>query len=94
MRLPLKPSSTTAYNTTNADTYGKSNNPAAGGFSGLLVGNAFSDWYNYGTVANFWSSSTSSDTNGWGRVLGSSFSGVFRNNYPKYYLFSVRCKKN
>jgi hypothetical protein len=47
LRLPLKPSNYAAYNTTNADTYGKSKLPAAGGFSGRLVGLINSTWFIY-----------------------------------------------
>jgi uncharacterized protein (TIGR02145 family) len=89
MKATYKPSGTTSV----VDADGVSKLATAGGFSGLLVGYATSGWTGFGSYAFFWSSSSTSASGG-SRGLRSNNSGVNRNNYDKYYLFSVRCKKN
>jgi uncharacterized protein (TIGR02145 family) len=75
-------------------TGGTSNGLAANGFDALLVGymNSGSSRL-YGTYTYFWSSSSLSSTFAWRRYLGSSNTGVYRNNVNKYGMYSVRCKK-
>jgi uncharacterized protein (TIGR02145 family) len=77
-------------------TNGTSNGHAANGFDGLLVGimhGGSSD--GYGTYTYFWSSSSNSSSNAWYWVLGYDNTGVSRyNGIGKYFMYSVRCKKN
>jgi uncharacterized protein (TIGR02145 family) len=77
-------------------TNGTSNSRTANGFDALLVGDVYNGSpHDYGTNTYFWSSSSGSSTAAWCRILGGSSTGVFRiNNYGKYYMFSVRCKKD
>jgi uncharacterized protein (TIGR02145 family) len=78
---------------TNASIPGKSN-PKESGFSSLLVGHAYGgNWYGYAAGTSYWSSSSTSSTDAWRRVLSSTRAGVYRDDYYKYYLLSVRCKK-
>jgi uncharacterized protein (TIGR02145 family) len=64
------------------------------GFNALLVGYLDSGGANgYGSYTYFWSGSTNSDTAAWRRYLHYNGSGVDHYFYSKYYLFSVRCKK-
>jgi uncharacterized protein (TIGR02145 family) len=74
---------------------GTSNGFTANGFNALLVGNLDGgSAYSYGTYTDFWSSSADSDTAAWRRGLSYNNSGAYRAASNKYYLFSVRCKKN
>jgi uncharacterized protein (TIGR02145 family) len=89
MRNPKNPS--TSYTQSPAGL----SNAKEKGFSGLLVGSAYSGtWYNYGVDTRYWSSSSYSGTTAWRRRLNYGNAGVFRNNDAKSYLWSVRCKKN
>jgi uncharacterized protein (TIGR02145 family) len=84
-------SPTTVGTTTN--TFGLSNTDGTG-FNALLVGYLYSGSANtYGTNTFFWSGSAYSATAAWQRGLASGNSGALRNADSKYYLFSVRCKK-
>jgi hypothetical protein len=88
----------TAVNTTtpatNSNTVASSKSASTGGFAGLQVGLAGSDWDGYGMGALFWSSSSGTYAGGWSRILSSNFSGVYRALYVKSGLLSVRCNKN
>jgi uncharacterized protein (TIGR02145 family) len=77
------------------DPNGSSKSRQEGGFDAFPVGYGIGigSVYNYGSNAFFWSSS-SYGANGVRRSLGSGLAGVYRNNNPKSYLFSVRCKKD
>jgi uncharacterized protein (TIGR02145 family) len=69
-------------------------NSKESGFSGLLIGYASSgSWNDYGSYADYWSSSSNSSTDAWRRNLRYSNAGVGRNAYNKYHLWSVRCKR-
>jgi uncharacterized protein (TIGR02145 family) len=82
------PPSTTATN-------GLSNTSKSSGFSGLLAGYAFGgSTISFGNNALFWSSSSSGSRDAWYRYLYSNDSGVYRVANYRYYLFSVRCKKD
>ena len=51
----------------------------------------------YGSLGSYlylWSSTESSSTGAWGRVIGSTYSAVFRNAYSKGYGFSIRCLRD
>jgi uncharacterized protein (TIGR02145 family) len=79
--------------TTQAD--GTSNGLAANGFDALLVGNMGNgSASNSGTYTVFWSSSSNYSSSAWCWYLYDSYTGVDRNNYSKYYMYSVRCKKD
>jgi uncharacterized protein (TIGR02145 family) len=87
-----KMKSRTAVTTT--ATNGTSNGLAANGFDALLVGRMGSgSSYNYGTGTYFWSSSSNSSIVAWYRYLYYDGTGVGRNGYNKYTMYSVRCKK-
>jgi uncharacterized protein (TIGR02145 family) len=90
----MKADGTAATNrVNNIDPKGSSNNDGSG-FNALLVGGLTSGLTtNYGIRHYFWSSSSSSNTIAWPRLLGSGLSGVHRSAFGKNYLFSVRCKK-
>ncbi|MCK5821836.1 MAG: hypothetical protein KAH17_08115 [Bacteroidales bacterium] len=47
-----------------------------------------------GDVANYWTSSYTSETHAWGRAMMYYESGVYRFKYDKQEAFSVRCLKN
>jgi uncharacterized protein (TIGR02145 family) len=82
---------------TNTIYQGKSNTITTAkrpGFESLLAGYAdVGPAYDYGSYGYFWSASSYSSTYAWNRTVGSSYSQVNRNNYARYGLFSVRCKK-
>jgi len=64
------------------------------GFMGLPAGhrdNANGTYDTMGYGGYFWSSSESSSTNAWYRLLYYGGSDVNHNNYPKQFGFSVRC---
>ncbi|MDR0697630.1 MAG: fibrobacter succinogenes major paralogous domain-containing protein [Tannerella sp.] len=64
------------------------------GFNALLIGHLTGgNATNQSTGTSFWSCSTSATTTAWYRFLAYSYSGMYRTTYPKYYLFSIRCKK-
>ncbi|MDR0427716.1 MAG: hypothetical protein LBH12_03835, partial [Dysgonamonadaceae bacterium] len=70
---------------------------AVGGFDALLVGLVDSGSRGgFGTGADFWSSSSNSGTDAWGRYLRYDYDrpGVDRGNNRWSVLFSVRCKKD
>jgi uncharacterized protein (TIGR02145 family) len=76
-------------------TNGTSNGSTANGFDALLVGNmGDGEAGSYSRGAYFWSSSSSSSSNAWYRVLFHNYTGVSRVDIYKYYMFSVRCKKD
>jgi uncharacterized protein (TIGR02145 family) len=76
-------------------TGGTSNGPDANGFDALLVGRMYSGSADaYGTYKGFWSSSSGSNSNAWYRILTHNTTEVYRNSTAKYYMYSVRCKKN
>jgi uncharacterized protein (TIGR02145 family) len=67
------------------------------GFSGLLVGctgNSDARWANYGNTTGYWSSSSGTTTAAWERFVWYNEEGVRRANGGKYFMWSVRCKKN
>ena len=66
------------------------------GFSALLAGYRYTGGsFNYiGSSTYFWSSSASSSSNAWYRLLGTSYSAVYQSNYNKAYGFSVRCLRD
>jgi uncharacterized protein (TIGR02145 family) len=65
-------------------------------FTALMAGDRLTDGsFGYrGTNADFSTSSPSSTTTAFCRVLGSSYSTVYRTAFSKIYGFSVRCLKN
>jgi uncharacterized protein (TIGR02145 family) len=76
-------------------TNGTSNSRTANGFDALLVGDMYSGSSGgYGTYTYFWSSSSGDSSSAWYRHLYYSGTGVLRDYYYKYLMFSVRCKKN
>ncbi|MDR1236455.1 MAG: hypothetical protein LBJ96_05635, partial [Holosporaceae bacterium] len=79
----------------NGQTSGSSNGRGANGFDALLVGymGSGSPIY-YGTQTYFWSSSYHSSITAWCRYLADNYTKMSRFTYYKYYMFSVRCKKN
>jgi uncharacterized protein (TIGR02145 family) len=89
-----KMKSKTAVNGTNPN--GTSNSSTAKGFNALLVGYVASGSAgSSGAGARFWSSSSNDSSSAWYRTLGYSDTGVYRGgSNNKYYMFSVRCKKN
>jgi hypothetical protein len=61
----------------------------------LLVGNAAGgSTYGTGDFISFWSRSSYDSSVAWDRGLDRSSATVYRNYGRRYYLFSVRCKKN
>jgi uncharacterized protein (TIGR02145 family) len=86
--------STTKVGTTAPNS--SSNSREAGGFDALLMGFVGSSGSinTYGVYAFFWSSSSSSGTNGVCRGLGVNGTGVNRISNSKSNLYSVRCKKD
>jgi hypothetical protein len=99
MQLNTQPTTTVGTDIhANPNGQASSKSASAGGFAGLLVGYTSNYWYDYGKLAYFWSSSSFSNSSttddGWIRGLDSSQSGVNRIYKGKYYLNSVRCKKN
>jgi uncharacterized protein (TIGR02145 family) len=85
--------STTPVNGTT--TNGSSKTREDDGFDALLIGcvNGSGGVEGYGQHANFWSSSSNSSS-GIYRYLEYNYTSVNRQNQYKYYLFSVRCKKD
>ncbi|MDR2806095.1 MAG: hypothetical protein LBB85_10775, partial [Dysgonamonadaceae bacterium] len=90
-----KMESTTAVNGT---TNGTSKSSTENGFDVLLVGEVDSgSAHVYGTHAYLWSSSSYDSSYAWYRSLRShsSYAGVGRyTTGGKYFMYSVRCKKN
>ena len=66
------------------------------GFSALLAGYRYTDgsFSNLGSYTYFWSSSASSSSSAWRRLLGTSYSTVYRYDYNKASGFSVRCLRD
>ncbi|MDR0680304.1 MAG: fibrobacter succinogenes major paralogous domain-containing protein [Dysgonamonadaceae bacterium] len=87
--------SATKVLTSTTATNGTSNDLTANGFDALLVGGAdHGNFGGYGTGAYFWSISSRSENFAWCRTLRNNLTGVYRYNIYKYYMRSVRCKKN
>lgn len=65
-------------------------------FSALPAGFRASDkrFFSFGDIANYWSSSYSSETHAWGRAMIYYETGVYRWRYDKQEAQSVRCVKN
>jgi uncharacterized protein (TIGR02145 family) len=85
--------STTTVNSQATD--GTSKSRTENGFDALLVGTMYSGSpSSYGTYTYFWSSSSNGSSNAWYRTLYESSTGVYRYNGLKYFMFSVRCKKD
>lgn len=69
-------------------------NNNASGFFALPAGDYFGQYEDFGTYANFWSSTEEDELNAWSFSLNYSSARVNRNSYYKSYGFSVRCLKN
>jgi uncharacterized protein (TIGR02145 family) len=85
--------------TTPVDIYistgGTSNPYSNNGFNALLVGCVYDgNVFGYGSIAHFWSSSSCVVDAAWLRLVNNSAAEVVRFDSVKFYLFSVRCKKN
>ena len=52
------------------------------------------NYFSQGDIANYWTSSYSSETHGWGRAMIYYETGVYRWRYVKTEAYSVRCIKN
>jgi uncharacterized protein (TIGR02145 family) len=77
------------------DPNGLSNNLATNGFNGLLAGYTSNGSTNhFGNIGFFWSSSSNTHSYSWQRYLKDSMTAVYKSDYLRYYLFSVRCKKD
>ena len=75
-------------------SHGYSKEPAKGGFNVMSVGFATGPHMNtYGGTARFWTSSSLAGS-AWGRHFSYDYGGVSRFPNQRFYLFSVRCKKN
>ncbi len=55
---------------------------------------ASGNFFVFGDVANYWTSSYSSESHAWGRAMIYYEVGVYRWKYEKQEAFSVRCLKN
>jgi uncharacterized protein (TIGR02145 family) len=79
----------------NNNPNGTSKSREEGGFDALLVGYVDNSGtaLSHGSYADFWSSS-SYDSRGVYRRLHRDYTGVFRYSNMRYFLFSVRCKKD
>ncbi len=66
------------------------------GFSGLPGGGRGSDgsYNDLGSYGGWWSATESSTYVAWGRILGSGFTFVYRDDYNKEAGFSVRCVRD
>jgi uncharacterized protein (TIGR02145 family) len=85
MKSPTKVSTTATNGVSNID---------GTGFNALSIGNSHSDIaYDYDNATYLWSGSASSATAAWARYLYRGYSGMSRGTSAKYYMFSVRCKK-
>jgi uncharacterized protein (TIGR02145 family) len=74
---------------------GLSNSLAQGGFSVLMAGMAglgITD--RFGLISHFWTSSANEEPNGKYWYLDPNQAGCYRQNNNRYYLFSIRCKKD
>jgi uncharacterized protein (TIGR02145 family) len=60
-----------------------------GGFRNQNLGFSSMGYYGY-----FWTSTENGASNAWSRAMDSGFTGVHRNDLPRYYSLSVRCIKN
>ena len=87
--LKLKETGTTHWNSPNNATN-------ESGFSALSSGfRSYSGtFYDMGTTAFYWSSTPSSSSRAWYRLLNNSLPGVFRYQRKKRNGYSVRCVKN
>jgi uncharacterized protein (TIGR02145 family) len=66
-----------------------------GGFNAILAGDANGgSALDYGSGGGWWSASSHNGPNAWHRFVLSGFSQVARFSYGRYYLWSVRCKKD
>jgi uncharacterized protein (TIGR02145 family) len=65
----------------------------ATGFSGLPGGYRYTNgsFVSLGNYGYFWSSSETSTTNAWRRILYYNYAFVYRNDSTKGYGFSIRC---
>jgi uncharacterized protein (TIGR02145 family) len=74
---------------------GRSHSVAQNGFEAQLSGFASSGSASgYGSFGYWWSASSYTSNRAWDRYVGSGNSQVLRNDYSRYALFSVRCKKD
>ncbi|MDP3882656.1 MAG: FISUMP domain-containing protein, partial [Candidatus Staskawiczbacteria bacterium] len=66
------------------------------GFNGLLAGYRLTNGSFFNRTSNglFWSSTQSSSTSAWDRLLDVSIATVFRGNFIKAFGFSMRCIRN
>lgn len=64
------------------------------GFSALPGGSRYyldASFLNVGSYGDWWSSTELDDSNAWSRSIGSDGGNVYRDNYGKWFGFSVRC---
>jgi uncharacterized protein (TIGR02145 family) len=67
------------------------------GFSALPGGGCYyldASFLNVGSYGEWWSSTLLDDSNAWSRSISSNGGNVNRDNYEKYFGFSVRCVKD
>lgn len=70
------------------------NNNNSSGFFALPAGDYYEQYEDFGTYANFWSSTEEDNLNAWSFSLNYASARVHRNSYYKSYGFSVRCLKD
>lgn len=76
-------------------TRGKSLSGSYGGFDVLLTGCLSSSYTTlYGEYSYHWTSSSATSSNAWSRRIFDYAGHVSRDDFNKYYQFSVRCKKD
>jgi beta-galactosidase len=70
------------------DDYGFSASPGGGRY--YLDGS----FLNLGNYGDWWSSTENDDSNAWSRSMSSNSGNVYRDNFGKWYGFSVRCVRD
>ena len=76
---------------------GSSKSSSDGGFASIMTGYGFlGTAYDVGHVIDFWTSSSYDNVKSWCRALfeRSKVPTMFRNGSDRYFLYSVRCKKD